>query len=344
MTPARPSYALAAVGVAATVWLLVQARPVLEPLVISVLLWFLLTALARVIARGLRGPGAQPGTAAHLLSALVTLLAIVGLSLMVSASVAGFRENLPSYEANLRSMLQEVGRMLGLGDMLDLQALTQGVEVSDLALSLAGTAAGFVSALVVILVYVVFIFAETRAVPAKFAALAPEPDRHRELSETVAKIRHDIETYLGVKVIIGAAQAVPTYAILALTGVDGAAFWSVIIFVASFVPTVGSLVGIVFPSLVALAQFGSLPLFVWVTGSLAVVQLAGSNWLEPKLMGSSLNLSPLVILIAIFAGGAVWGITGALVAVPALAIAVIVFARLDSMRPVAVLLSSDGKV
>ncbi|GMG81195.1 AI-2E family transporter [Paralimibaculum aggregatum] len=340
----RPSYALAAVGVAATIWLLVEARPVLEPLVISVLLWFLLTALARVIAWGMHGRGAEPGLLAHLLSALIAIGAIVGLSVMVSVSLAGFRENLPTYEANLRAMAQEVANALGIGGTLDLSSLVGDVNMGNIALSVAGSAVGFVSSLVVVLVYVIFIYAEGAGAGEKLKALAPDGERFAAVSDTISRIRRDIETYLGVKCVVGLAQAVPTFAILAAMGVDGAAFWSVIIFVSSFVPTVGSLIGIVFPALVTLAQFGSLPVFLLVTGLLAVVQLAGSNWLEPKMMGSSLNLSPLVILIAIFAGGALWGITGALVAVPALAVAVIVFSRLDSMRAVAVLLSADGKV
>ncbi len=61
-------------------------------------------------------------------------------------------------------------------------------------------------------------------------------------------------------------------------------------------------------------------------------------------MGKSLNLSPLAIFLAIFAGGAIWGIIGALIVVPILAVSVIVFARVPSLRPVAILLSSDGNL
>lgn len=344
MAASRPSYALAAVGVAATVWLLVEARPVLEPLVISVLLWFLLTALARVIVWGLRGRGAEPGLAAHILSALLLVGGIIGLSLVVSSSLAGFRENLPAYQDNLKAMLAALGDDLGLDAMIDFEKITKDVDVRNVALTLAGTALGYVTSLVIILVYVIFIFAEVGVARDKLHALAPDGAGFDALMETVGRIRRDIETYLGVKCVVGLAQALPTFAILAAFGVDGAGVWSVVIFVASFIPTIGTLIGIVFPALVTLAQFGSLSVFLIVTGMLAVVQMAGSNWLEPKLMGSSLNLSPLAILIAIFGGGAVWGITGALVAVPALAIAVIVFSRLDSMRPVAILLSRDGHV
>lgn len=345
MTPPAPpvSYFKATVAVAATLWLMIQARGVLEPLLIAVLLWFVLNALARVYARLGGAPGAEPGWIAQTLAALsgLGLIAVVGI--MTANSVAGFRANLPAYEANLQGMLADLGSRLGLDGPLDISGLIQKIEVNDLLLGLAGSALGGLASLIVILVYIAFIFVEARGFPAKLAALSGA-DRHSELAETIDRIRAEIETYIGVKCVVGAAQAVPTFAVLWAFGVDGAAFWSVLIFVFSFVPTIGSLIGIVFPTLVAIAQFAEPGPVLGVLALLAVIQLGGSNWLEPVLMGDTLNLSPLVILVAIFAGGAIWGITGALVAVPALSVATIVFSRFESTRAVAVLLSSDGRV
>ncbi|MGF1445111.1 MAG: AI-2E family transporter [Pikeienuella sp.] len=344
MAPPRPSYALAIVGIAATLWLLIEARPVLEPIVLSLLIWFLVVAVAGVYARLFGGAGKPPGRWSLVAAATTLFLVIFGVSMMASASLAGFRENLPAYEQNLQAMLAGVGDRFGMDGPIDVSAIVQQMEVRDVLLGLAGSALGFASGMVVVLVYVVFIFSEASVAQAKLAALSGDQDQLARLTATSRKIHRDIELYLGVKCVIGLAQAVPTFAVLALVGVDGAAVWSVVIFFASFVPTIGTLIGIVFPSVVALVQFDTLGPFLLAFVPLVVIQLAGSNWLEPKLMGSSLNLSPLVILIGIFAGGAVWGITGALVAVPALNIAMIVFAQIESMRPVAILLSENGKV
>lgn len=338
------SYATGAVAVAATLWLLMQARGVLEPLVIALLLWFLLNAGARLYARVLRGEGAEPGRLAQTLSAATGLILVGLLSIITANSVAGLRARMPDYEANLKAMLASLGDFLGLSGPLDIRQIADGIQLGDVALSVAGTALGVVGSLVVILVYVLFIFVEASNYRAKLAALAPETEAHSRLAATARQIREDVETYIGLKCIVGAAQAVPTFLVLWFVGVDAAAFWAVVIFLFSFVPTVGSLVGIAFPSVMAMLQFSSPVPFLVVISLLTVIQLWGSNWLEPQLMGDTLNLSPLVILIAIFAGGALWGITGALVAVPALSVAVLVFSRIEGMRPVAILLSSDGKV
>lgn len=344
MAQPRARYAVAVVSVAATVWLLSVARGVLEPLVFAILLWFILNAVAGVYARALRGPDAVPGTPAQLLGALTVIGAVVGLSIMTSNSLADLRENLPTYETNLREMVRKISDMLGMAGPFDLAPLIERIEVTDLALSIAGTAAGFAGELLIVVIYVLFIFAETKLLRPKLAAIAPDPDKLAELTRAAIRIQDEIETYLGVKCVVGFAQAVPTYIVLLVVGIDGAAFWSVVIFLASFVPTIGTLIGIVFPSVLALVQFPTLTPFLIVASVLAAIQILGSNYLEPRMMGSSLNLSPLVILVSIFAGGSIWGITGALVAVPALSVAVIVFSRLPTMRPVAILLSADGRV
>jgi len=344
MRDAGPSYFKAVVAIAATLWLMMQAGSVMQPLLIALLVWFVLNALAKLYARAFGGAEARSGWVAQALAALTGLGGILVIGGMTANSIEGFRANLPTYQDNLNGMLSALGQAAGLDVPLDLAALWQRVEVSDVLLGLAGSALGGVSALVIILVYVIFIFVEAGAADRKLRALAGTDDDYQHVSSTVARIRAEIEIYLGVKCVIGVAQAVPTFVVLWAVGVDGAAFWSVLIFVFSFVPTIGSLIGIVFPSVVALAQFGEPVPVLLTVGLLTVIQLGGSNWLEPKLMGSSLNLSPLVILVAIFAGGALWGIVGALVAVPLLSIAVIVFAEFRSTRPIAVLLSSDGRV
>lgn len=338
------SYATAVVSVAATLWLLSMAQGVLEPLVISVLVWFVLNALAGIFARTFRGHDAKPGLLARVLAALSVGLALFWLSVIGANSLTRLAERLPQYEANLKAMVSRATELIGFAGPMDLGALMERIEFTDLALGAAGTAVSFVSEVLLVLIYVLFLFAEAPAFAAKLRAIAPEEPRFGAMMGTWRRIQKEIEVYLGVKCIVGLAQAAPTFLVLFLLGIDGAAFWSVVIFVASFIPTIGTLIGIVFPSLIALVQFPTVSPFLITAGLLAAIQILGSNYLEPRMMGSSMNLSPLAILVAIFAGGALWGITGALVAVPALAIAVIAFAQVQSLRPVAILLSSDGRV
>lgn len=339
-----PRYTSVVVALAATLWLLIQARSVLQPFVLAVFIWFLLNAMASASARILHGRDATPTRAARALSTLFFICLIGVLAVMTANNASALGAELGTYERNLDALIASAAQMVGIEETVQIGELVRNIDIAGTAVGLAGSAASYFGVVIIVIVYLLFLFVEDEVASQKLAAIVTRPDQREDVTRLLRQINREVERYFGVKLIVGVLQAVPTYLVLRLVGVDGAAFWAILIFFFSFVPTIGTLIGIVFPSLMALVQFDTLGPFVIVLSVLGVVQLAGSNWLEPRLMGSSLNLSPLAILLAIFAGGAIWGIVGALIIVPLLVVAVIVFARIPSMRPVAVLLSRDGVV
>lgn len=342
MTPV--SYSAAVLSVAGTLWLLIQGKEVLQPILVALICWFLIRALSRRIAEALHGGAARPGALATLLSVVLVISGVAALAAGVVRNIAVLSENAPLYQENLNAKLSGLSDLLGAEIRFDLDAALADMDLENLLVTLLGDAVGFITALVIVIVYTIFIFAEAAIFPKKIAALQLSEASERHVTEDLARIQRMIEKYFGVKCIIGVAQAVPTFLLLWWIGVDAPEFWAALIFVLSFVPTIGSLFGIVFPSLLALLQFPTLEPFFITLACLAVVQLVGSNWLEPKLTGDSLDLSPLVVLLGVFIGAALWGIVGALIAVPLLSIAMIVFAHIDSLRPVAVMLSGGQNV
>jgi predicted PurR-regulated permease PerM len=90
-------------------------------------------------------------------------------------------------------------------------------------------------------------------------------------------------------------------------------------------------------------QFGEPKPFIIILVGLGIVQWFIGNVLEPKIMGRTLNLSPLVTILALIVWGAIWGITGMLLSVPITVVMVIVFSQFESTRSVAILLSENGE-
>ena len=129
-----------------------------------------------------------------------------------------------------------------------------------------------------------------------------------------------------------------------IVGVDFAPFWALLIFLLNFIPTIGSIIATIFPSLIALVQFDTLGPFFLVGGGLTGIQILIGNILEPKFTGSSLNLSPTIILLNLSLWGVIWGIPGMFLCVPFLVISMIVFSHFPQTRAIAVLLSSDGRI
>jgi len=118
--------------------------------------------------------------------------------------------------------------------------------------------------------------------------------------------------------------------------------WGLLIFLLNFIPTVGSIIATIFPAMIALAQSDGYSLFLLVLIGIGVLQIAIGNILEPRLMGSSFNLSPIVILLNLGLWGYIWGIPGMFLCVPFLIILTIILSHFPQTRSIAIILSSDG--
>lgn len=127
-------------------------------------------------------------------------------------------------------------------------------------------------------------------------------------------------------------------------GLDFAEFWALLIFFLNYIPNIGAIVATAFPAALALIQFESWWPFLEVTSGIVAIQFFVGNFLEPRLLGKSLNLSPLVILFALALWGAIWGVLGMFLSVPITVMMMIIFAHFDVTRPIAILLSQDGYI
>jgi predicted PurR-regulated permease PerM len=200
------------------------------------------------------------------------------------------------------------------------------------------------STLMLIIIYLLFLFAEQSVFDRKFAALFSSPERLSKAQAVRSEVMKKIRIYLSVKTFVSVLTGVLSAMLLALIGVDYAVFWGFIIFLLNYIPTIGSMLGVVFPAVLSLVQFDTSWQFFAVVILLGGLQFAVGNILEPRLMGSSLNLSGLVIMLALAIWGAIWGITGMILSVPIMVVILIICAQFPASRPIAVLLSSKGEV
>ena len=155
------------------------------------------------------------------------------------------------------------------------------------------------------------------------------------------RVNRAVQSYLGLKIVLSLLTGVLVGVILKLFGVPFAFLWGVLTFLLNFIPNIGSVVATLPPVAVALFQTGSALNTLFVAMALMAVQMLVGNFVEPRLLGKGLNLSPLVVLLALLFWGWMWGIVGMLIAVPLTAAIKIACEQLDSTRPVAVLMSSE---
>ncbi|HIJ90547.1 MAG: AI-2E family transporter [Desulfobulbaceae bacterium] len=198
----------------------------------------------------------------------------------------------------------------------------------------------FIGNLVWVVLFLIFMLAERDGMEKRLH----NAFGHRRAGKIIkvgGRISQSIEEYLGLKTLISLLAGVLTGVGLWLFGVQFALLWGVLAFLLNFIPNVGALLATVPPVIMALFQSGSPGFALLVASVLVVIHFVVGNYLEPKIMGRGLNLSPLVILFALIFWGWMWGGVGMLLAVPLTAAFNIAMEEYDPAMPLAKMISAE---
>ncbi len=165
-----------------------------------------------------------------------------------------------------------------------------------------------------------------------------DPEGRHRLFESAAAIGRQVRLYLLIRAAMGVLTAALYAGWLWIMGVDLLLVWALLTFLLSFVPNLGSIVSGLLPTVYAFVTRDLGSALLVGAGLTAIEQVVG-NFVDPKLMGRQVSVSPLVILVAILLWGWLWGAPGLLLAVPMTIAAMIACAHVEPLRPVALLLS-----
>jgi hypothetical protein len=176
----------------------------------------------------------------------------------------------------------------------------------------------------------------------KVDKLSTDPRSAVLIRQIVADVNARVGSYLALKTLLGMMQAVVSWVAMWWFGLEFATFWAMLIVLLNYIPYIGSFLSVFFPVAMAIVQFGDPNTIVTLAIALVVVQFLIGNFLDPYLLGNSLNLSPAAILVSLSVWSGLWGLPGAFLAVPITAVMAIVFSEFAATRPIAVLLSRNG--
>ena len=323
---------------------LVYGKALLVPFALAVMVWFLLNALAKFIERMTFKKWIFPNWLS-LSIALLTMLGLLAIVIeMISRNIGEVINTAPIYQKNIEALFKTFLQTFGLSNLPSMMELAKQVDVTSALSKLAGSLTVIAGNTGIILIYVIFLLLEQRSLESKLNSLFKEPDRRKKIHEILTEIQRDIEAYIAIKTLLSVVTGLMSYIILIFLGVDYSEFWAFLIFLLNYIPTVGSLIATIFPALLALIQFESFTYFLVVFISIAVIQFLIGNIIEPRLMGRSLNLSALVVLFSLALWGSIWGVVGMFLCVPITVILMIIFSNFEKTRPIAILLSSNGKI
>lgn len=147
------------------------------------------------------------------------------------------------------------------------------------------------------------------------------------------------QKYMLVRSLMSMLTGVVVWCFALIAGIELATAWGAIAFVLNYIPFIGPLLATIFPTLFALVQSGSWQVAIFVFASLNVIQFLIGSYLEPRLAGATLYMSPFVILLTIFFWSFLWGVSGAFMGVPIMIAFLTICEKHEATRWVADLLS-----
>lgn len=323
---------------------LIFCKSLLIPFILALLVWFVIKESRNQLRRIPFVRNKFPVWLQSTFTALLIFAFLGGVLKILSLNIQSLSSSLPVYEKNISNITQNINSLLGIDLISNLKSYSTKFDFGGIIQSVFKSLTDIIGDGFMIVLYVVFLMLEEMWFSQKLKYIFNSQEKYSHVQTVVQKINQSVSNYISLKTFVSFLTGILSYIALEIIGIEAAAFWAILIFLLNFVPTVGSLIATLFPAIFALLQFGVFfePVIVLIV--VGLIQILVGNVIEPKIMGNSLNISPLVVLLSLTVWGAIWGITGMILSVPITVIMIIIFAEFDSTRYISILLSDKGKV
>ena len=317
-------------------------KTILTPLLIALFLFFLSRPVAEQVVRG-----RVPRWLAYPLLFTLTLLLILLLGTVIYGQVGAFQSHLGRYRDRVVAGADALARLTGHADpegrfAWDPRSVGELFEVSwrEFFGFVFGTTVGFVETWVLVLFYLVFLFVEAEKVPRRVRRAYP-PEAAAKILHIARNIDEGIKRYLVLKTAVSLGLGATTGLLAYLFGLDVWPLWAVLMFLANYITYVGSIVALVPPIALAYLQFSS-PVAATVLAALLVLsRVFWIDYVEIRISGKHLDISPLLLLLALALFGSLWGVAGMVLAVPLVTATKIILFNFERSRHFAILVSEE---
>jgi predicted PurR-regulated permease PerM len=348
-SPPRPSWPLIVLGWGTILAGLYFARDILIPIVLAALLALLL----RPILKRMRRLGLHDGLTAFLLiGGIAAIFALGAWTLAGQAerwlaaaprTVNRVRQLLPQRSGPLEKLQETTAAVQDLARGQESAPPVQvEVQSSDVAYALLGVSGHIVGTAIIVFVLGFFLLLFSESLLRQALALRPSFAQKRGMVETLIDVERGVSRYLLTITMINICLGVATAFSLWLLGIPNPILWGVLATTANYVPHVGAFVCMVVLFFVGAVSHESLGYGVLTAGAFVILTSAESYFITPLVLSRSLQLSPLAVILAILLGGWLWGLAGALMAAPLLAMLKIVCDRSPALQVYSALLAGES--
>ncbi|MEQ8849972.1 AI-2E family transporter [Botrimarina sp.] len=323
------------------------AKAVLMPATLALVLALVL----RPVVAAFRRHGVPAGFSATIIfgSALV-LVAVASVTLFKPAQgmIAKAPETLTDVAARLREYAKPFEQLEEAQEQVDevtrapgeIRAVRVQIDQPTLSSDTLNATGGYAASIAITVALLYFLLALGDRFLEKTVQLIPTWRGKRDAVETLREIERRISRYLGAITIVNIGLGVVIGVGFWLIDMPNAMVWGVLAALLNYIPFVGLAVGTVLSAIAGLAQFEELGRAILPPVIYLIANGIEANLVTPAAMGRSIDLNPVVILLAVLLGGWLWGIVGVFLSVPLLIIAKIFCESQEGLRPIAVYLSN----
>ena len=197
----------------------------------------------------------------------------------------------------------------------------------------------FIGRLTIVLVFT-FLLLHNRDKYENFVVMLYRDERRDEAKNMIDKISKIAQQYLAGRLIAVFLMGVLYIIGFSVIGLKDALILSAIAALVTIIPYIGTLIGGLIPLLMAIIN-GSVNQVVWVVIIILLVNVIDHYFIEPYIVGGSVNISPFFTILVLLLGGAAWGIAGVILFLPLLGIIKIIFENFESLHPYAYLIGDQ---
>lgn len=334
------SFAITGLFVLASIYAIYWAQPILMPVAAAVILYIVLWPLVRLLAR-LRVP--TPLGAAIVVSGLLSIAAtgVYFLADPAAAWLAQAPKVLSQVQAKIRAPVEELNKARQqVEGLVETRRGSRAAPASD-----AGMKVGVVNAAIVVLgtvqqagvtllitIALLFLLLSSGTMFQEKLVRSLPRFRHKKAAVAITnQIQKDISAYLATVSLINAGLGLAIGLGLYAVGLPNAVLWGTMAALLNFVPYIGFAIGTTIVFIVGLLTFDTLSAALLPPLVYIFCNAIEANIVTPILLGRRLTLNAVVVFLAVLIWGWLWGVVGALLAVPLLAVMKVIADRVDGL-------------
>ena len=258
---------------------------------------------------------------------------------ILKANINNVIQNIDLYQSNFNQLIFYFSKT-PINSLVNESIFLENFNLMNIFTYLLNMITNFAGNFSMVIFLLIFLVIEKKFLKLKIDKIL----KHKEKIKVFSNINNDIYNYFRIKALTSFLTGILTFVILISFKSDLAIAFGIFSFFLNFIPYVGSLISILLPVIFSIIENYNFMLSITTFSFLFLSHLFIGNFLENKLMGKALNISPIVLLIFLSIMGKLWGISGMFLSVPIIVVLIIILKNFKQTKNIAILLSEKGNL